>query len=150
MISAMSGTITGVPRSGTAARAPVPARVRQLTVLLVISFVVSVIHYTDGVVNFSAYPKSGTIPNPSAAVIGLAWFAFTAMGIVGYLRYRRQVDTPALLLLAGYSGSGLIGFLHYSVSGAIDMAVWRQTHIVVDILCGLAIFAFVLRDALGR
>lgn len=146
----MSGAVTGALPTGKLARTPVPGRVRQLTWLLGTAFVVSLVHYTDGVVNFSAYPKSGTIPNPSAAVIGLAWVAFTAMGVVGYLRYRRQVDTPALLLLAGYSGSGLIGFLHYSVAGAVDMAWWRQAHIIADILCGLAIFAFVLRDALGR
>ncbi len=143
----MSTAASGPMPASAQSRAPAPGRVRQLTWLLGLAFVVSIVHYADGVANFSAYPKSETIPNPSATVIGLAWLAFTAMGVAGYLRYRRQVDTPALLLLAAYSGSGLIGVLHYSIASAVDMAWWRHAHIAADVLCGVAIFAFVLRDA---
>ncbi len=42
-----------------------------------------------------------------------------------------------------------MGFAHYAVPGATDMVWWRQTHVVVDILLGLAILAFALWAA-GR
>ena len=44
--------------------------------------------------------------------------------------------------------SGLIGFGHYTVPGATDMVWWRQTHVVVDIVCGIAILGFALWAAL--
>jgi hypothetical protein len=44
--------------------------------------------------------------------------------------------------------SGLIGIGHYTVEGATDMVWWRQTHVIVDILCGIAILGFALWAAL--
>ncbi|MBJ7469972.1 MAG: hypothetical protein JHD16_01660 [Solirubrobacteraceae bacterium] len=127
-----------------------PDRVRQLATLLVIAVAVSAVHYADGVINFAQYPKSGTLPNPSAAVIGLAWIAFTAIAVAAFLRYRRTPDSTALLLIAFYSGSGLIGLLHYAVPGALEMPLWRHAHIAADVACGVAIFAFALREARAR
>lgn len=124
-------------------------RLRQLTLLMAIAVPVSIVHYIDNVANYSAYPESETLPNATSSMIALAWFVFTAAGMAGYLRYRSRRDRAALLLLAFYSGSGLIGLLHYAVPGAIDMVWWRQLHIAVDVLSGGAIFAFVLREARG-
>ncbi len=127
-----------------------PTKVERLTGLLAIAVPVSVVHYVDNVVNFSDYPQSSTIVSPTALVIGLAWFAFTAAGAAGYVMYRRAPSPRALLLLGLYSGSGLIGFGHYSVAGAFDMPWWRQLHIVADIVCGLAIFVFAIWAARRR
>jgi hypothetical protein len=118
-----------------------------LTWLLGVAVVVSIVHYVDNVANFHDYPESTTIPNPSAFLIAAAWFAFTAAGVAGYLEYRNGPTRRSLLLLGLYSGSGLIGFAHYSVAGATSMPWWRQTHIVLDIACGLAILAFAVRAA---
>lgn len=46
------------------------------------------------------------------------------------------------MCLSVYSGSGLVGIGHYTVPGATDFTWFRQTHIVADILCGVAILAF--------
>jgi hypothetical protein len=118
------------------------AHLALLTLLLAIAVPVSAVHYVDSVANFSDYPKSTVLPNPSALLIALSWFAFTAAGAAGYLMYRRQPSPAAVLLIALYSGSGLIGFLHYSVAGALDMPWWRHLHVVADIGLGVAIFGF--------
>jgi hypothetical protein len=52
--------------------------------------------------------------------------------------------TAAAICLAVYSGSGLVGFGHYTVEGATAMPAWRQAHIVADILCGLAMITLAL------
>jgi hypothetical protein len=117
---------------------------RFLTVLLGIAFVVSVVHYADNYVNYGDYPRSDTLPNPSDVVILASWFAFTAAGLAGYALFRRGPTDLALLLLAVYSGSGLVGIGHYTVAGATGMPWWRQLHIVADIGCGLAILGFAL------
>lgn len=122
-----------------------PAFRRWLTALFALAVAVSIVHYVDNVTSYADYPRSGTLPNPSAFVIGAAWFAFTALGVAGLGSFRRDGPSArAALLLGAYSGSGLIGFLHYAVPGATGMPWWRQLHIVADILCGLALFAMAI------
>jgi hypothetical protein len=51
---------------------------RLLVGLLAFAFVVSVVHYGDNYVNYDDYPQGGIgpAPAPSAAMVGLGWFAF--------------------------------------------------------------------------
>lgn len=122
---------------------------RRLTVLLGLAVAVSIVHYTDNVGAYDAYPRSTTVPNPSAAVIAASWFAFTAFGIAGFVLLRRARTTAAAFCLAVYSGSGLVGIAHYAVGGTGGFPWWRHAHIVADIALGLAMLAFALQLA-GR
>lgn len=124
--------------------------VRILSVILAVAVAVSIIHYTDNYVNYHDYPQSRTLPNPSAALVLGAWFAFTAAGLAGYLLFRRRPSGLALILLAAYSGSGLVGIGHYLVPGATSMLWWRQAHVCFDITCGIAVFSFAMWAARAR
>jgi hypothetical protein len=124
--------------------------VRILSVIFAVAVVVSIIHYTDNYVNYHDYPQSRTLPNPSAALVLGAWFAFTAAGLAGYLLFRRSPSNLALILLAAYSGSGLVGIGHYLVPGATSMPWWRQAHVCFDIACGIAMFSFAMWAAQSR
>lgn len=120
---------------------------RLLLVLLAIAFVVSVVHYVDNYVNYDDYPLPGpdsNVPAPSAALVGAGWFIFTAFGVAGLWAFWKRRFVPAAVFLALYSGSGLVGFGHYAVPGATAMVWWRQTHVVLDILCGIAVFGFAI------
>lgn len=116
--------------------------VRILGWILAAAVVVSIVHYTDNYVNYDDYPQATTVPNPSAGLVLGAWFGFTAAGLAGYLLYRRGPSNLALILLAAYAGSGLIGIGHYLVEGATSMPWWRQAHVVLDIGCGIAVLSF--------
>ena len=118
--------------------------VRVLGWILVVAVVVSVFHYTDNYVNYDDYPQSSTVPNPSAGLVLGAWFVFTAAGLAGYVLFRRGPSDLALVLLAVYSGSGLVGIGHYLVPGATSMPWWRQLHVCLDIACGIAILTFAI------
>ena len=134
-----------------AERAGDAERVRVLGGLLVVAFAISVVHYTDNVVNIDNYPRTTSIPNPEGWFVALMWFPFTAAGLLGFLRFSRGgASATALLALAFYSGSGLIGSVHYLGAGAAEMPWWRHAHIVADVLSGVAIFAFSLREARQR
>jgi hypothetical protein len=125
--------------------------VRILTVILAVAVVVSIVHYTDNYVNFHDYPQSNASRSASSpAGILVAWFAFTAAGLAGYLLFRRSASNRALTLLAAYSGSGLVGIAHYLVPGATSMPWWRQAHVGFDIACGIAVLAFVMWAARAR
>ena len=116
---------------------------RTLRVLLLVAVAVSVVHYADNYLNFADYPDASeaAVPAPSRTLIGLSWFGFTAFGIAGYLAFRDGRERLGAALLAVYSGSGLVGFGHYTVDMG-GQPWWRHAHIVADIACGLAILAF--------
>ncbi|MDX6372004.1 MAG: hypothetical protein QOD98_992 [Nocardioidaceae bacterium] len=119
---------------------------RLLVGLLAFAFAVSVVHYVDNYVNYDDYPQGGVgpVPAPSATLVGLSWFVFTASGIAGLWLWVRGRVTAASVFLTGYSVSGLVGFAHYAVPSATSMVWWRQLHVITDICCGIAVFAFAL------
>jgi peptidoglycan/LPS O-acetylase OafA/YrhL len=124
--------------------------VRILSGIFALAVVVSIIHYTDNYVNFDDYPEPTTEPKPIAALVPVFWVGFTAAGLAGYLLFRRRPSDRALVLVAAYSGSGLIGILHYVVPGATSMPWWRQAHVCLDIACGIAMFSFAIWAARAR
>ena len=121
-----------------------------LTWLLAAAVAVSVVHYADNVFNYADFPQGGSVPDPSQGLVAVSWFAFTLAGLAGYVLFRRGPSTLALSLLAFYSGSGLVGFGHYTVPGAWDMPAWRHAHIAADIALGIAMFSFVVWAARRR
>ena len=124
--------------------------VRILSVIFAVAVVVSIVHYTDNYVNYHDYPQPRTAPNPSESLVLAAWFPFTAAGLAGYLLFRRSPSNLSLILLAAYSGSGLVGIGHYLVPGATSMPWWRQAHVSLDIACGIAVFSFAIWAARAR
>lgn len=124
--------------------------VRVLGAILAVAVAVSIVHYTDNYANFSDYPPAPSdVPSSAGLVLG-AWFVFTAAGLAGYLLFRRGPSNLALIMLALYSGSGLIGIGHYLVPGATSMPWWRQAHVCFDIAAGAAVFAFAIWAARAR
>lgn len=125
---------------------------RVLLWLLGVAFIVSVIHYIDNVVNYADYPEPapGALLAPTAIVIAVSWFVFTAAGVSGLWLWFRRSIVGAALAFASYSISGLIGIGHYTVPAATSMPWWRQTHVVVDILCGIAVLGFAAWAILRR
>lgn len=78
---------------------------RWLPIVFWTAVAVSVVHYTDNYFNFADYPH-GDGPEPSQTVVGLAWFVFTAFGLIGYLLVRRgRIRAGAFWLLASNSSS---------------------------------------------
>lgn len=128
------------------------AVLRPLLALLAVAFVVSVVHYVDNTVNYADFPQlepGSALPNPSQQVVAGAWFFFTAFGALGLWWFVRGRISAAAVAIAVYSGSGLVGFAHYAVPGATDMAWWRQAHIVADIICGVLLLGFALWSAVA-
>lgn len=121
---------------------------RILTGLFATAVCVSIVHYADNYFNYSDYPLSDTLPNPSAALVGASWFLFTGVGVAGYLLFRRGRYAIACMCLGFYSGSGLVGLGHYAAGGLTDEVWWRQAHVDADILLGVAMLAFALFFAL--
>lgn len=132
-------------RTALAVASPTRDRHTKLLLgLLVAGLLISIVHYIDNVANYASYPQPGPgdPPAPSEGLIAFGWFFFTALGLVGLMHWLKGHNRTAAFFFTGYSVSGLIGFGHYTAPGAFDMIWWRQTHVVADIVCGIAIFAF--------
>jgi hypothetical protein len=126
------------------------ARARRLLNLVFwTAFVVSVVHYADNYLGWEDYPHPASGPDPSKTDILIAWFVFTALGLTGYVLFRRGRVRAGVVLLAAYSGSGLIGIGHYMVDGMTDAVWWRQAHVLADIVLGMAMLAFAVWAALN-
>ena len=146
----MPGVPASAPRRGT--RPAVCGRpdlslaraTRTLHGLLALAILVSIVHYTDNFLNIGQYPRSATLPNPPSWVIPAAWLLFTSAGLAGARLFAEGRISAACILLAVYSGSGLIGFAHYIYGDTSRLAWWRHVHICSDIACGIAIFAFAM------
>jgi hypothetical protein len=110
--------------------------------LLAVAIAVSIIHYLDNLAHYADYPEPTSGPAPSATVIGLSWFVFTAFAVLAFELFRRGRVAAGAAALAVYSLSGLVGLGHYTVPGASAMPWWRHAHIVADIACGVAVLAF--------
>ncbi len=117
---------------------------RVITGIVLAAMAVSVVHYLDNYTLYEEYPQTDTLPNPSAGLIGFAWFFFTAFGLAGLYFLRRGNPIAAGISLAAYSGSGLVGILHYVAGGTGGFPWWRHAHISADILLGFAVLACAL------
>jgi hypothetical protein len=118
---------------------------RTIRNLLAVAIPLSLVHYTDNAVNYDVYPKGSVGPvDITQTVVWVSWLVFAAAGIAGYLLYRAGTTIPGLVLIAVFSGSGLISLGHYSVPGMSKVEAWRHVFIWVDILWGAAIFGFTL------
>jgi len=123
---------------------------RVLSVILAVAVLSSIVHYTDNYLNYDDFPQATSGPNPSKSLVLWSWFGFTAIALAGYLSFRSHPSTLALVLLAAYSGSGLVGIGHYLVPDATSMPWWRQAHVCFDIASGIAVFSFAVWAARAR
>src|SRR4051812_10511237 len=80
---------------------------RRLTILravLAASFVSTAVHYTDNYIAFDSYPGSDSI---SRIEVPISWVILTAIGLAGYVLYRRGRYRPAHVMLGVYALTGL-------------------------------------------
>src|SRR5204863_7616261 len=118
-----------------------------LRVLLIVGIAESFVHYLDNTLRYSDY----TGPNPPAAtswiaqwMIPVSWFAFTAMAVLAYRRFREGRLSQAAGFLAIYSLSGLISIGHYVGISIDDLSVFQNAFVFLDIALGTAVLAFAI------
>jgi hypothetical protein len=120
------------------------SKANVLTGLLLASVISTAVHYTDNYVAFASYPGSEKI---SRADVPISWVALTAVGIAGYVLYRRgRRLAVAHGLLATYALTGLTTPLHYLAGSPSELPLWRNFSIMCDGLTGLAVLAYTVRS----
>ncbi len=115
---------------------------RVLTAVVVAAVIVSIVHYVDNTVRYDQFVSDN--PNAVARLISrplipLGWVAFTAVLVWAVRQYRARRYERAALGFAAYSGSGLVGLLHFTDVPPSHFDAFQLTHIIADIVLGLAI-----------
>ncbi|WP_117000450.1 hypothetical protein [Desertimonas flava] len=115
-----------------------------LTVVLVAAVVVSVVHYVDNTIRYDQFVSDD--PNVvtrliKRPVVPLAWVAYTAALIWAVRQYRARRYDRAALGFAAYSGSGIVGLLHFTDVSPSEFDAFQLTHVIADIVLGIAVLA---------
>jgi len=84
----------------------------QLTALLLLYVVASLVHFTHNAEYLSEYPNLP--PWLTRGSIYLAWIGETSLGILGYVLYRFGCRLVGLALVGVYAALGFDGLLHYT------------------------------------
>jgi hypothetical protein len=118
-----------------------------LKAILAASMLSTAIHYTDNFVQVNRYPgPGGSFYTVVRVAIVIGWPLLTAIGLIGYRRYREHRYQEARVCLCVYSLTGLVTLGHFAYGNPKIPAFFYAT-LFTDTLCGLAVLAFVLWSA---
>jgi hypothetical protein len=123
---------------------------RRLTLLKTIiaaSMLSTAIHYTHNFIAVNRYPgPGGSFYTVVRVAIVVGWPLLTAIGLVGYRRYRERRYSEAHVCLSVYSLTGLATLGHF-IYGNPKIPAFFYATLFTDALAGLAVLAFVLWSA---
>jgi hypothetical protein len=118
---------------------------RALPVLLLLYCGASLLHFVHNAEYLASYPN---LPDGiSRASIYLAWAAIFAIGLCGYVLFRRNSTGLGLVLLAIYAALGLDGLLHYArapISAhtfAMNLTIWTEVVAAAAVLAVVLLLA---------
>lgn len=121
-----------------------------LRALLALAVTVSVLHYGDMTLRFDDY----VAPDPSFPgslvthwLVPVSWVVFTAVGLLGYLRFRAGRWPIAAALIGAYSAQGLVDVGHYQDLSPADLSAFQNTTIVGGVVVGVAVLGFAIWTA---
>jgi hypothetical protein len=123
---------------------------RALTLLkaiLAAGILSTAIHYTHNFIAVNRYPgPGGSFYTVVRVAIVVGWPLLTAIGLLGYRRYRERRYSEARVCLAVYSLTGLATLGHF-IYGNPNIPAFFYATLFTDALTGLAVLAFVLWSA---
>jgi hypothetical protein len=138
------------PRTGSVLEATMRDERQTLTLLkaiLAASILSTAIHYTHNFIAVNRYPgPGGDFYTFVRVLIVIAWPLLTAIGLIGYRRYRERRYQEARVCLAVYSLTGLATMGHF-IYGNPHIPAFFYATLFTDFLCGLAVLAFVVWSA---
>jgi len=115
---------------------------QMLPWLLAIYAGASLVHFAHNAQYLTQYPN---LPASwTRSDVYLAWCCVTAIGLLGYLLYRRGALGVGLSVLAIYGGLGLDGLLHYTRapiahhSVAMNLTIWAEVVAAALLLINIA------------
>ncbi|MFL6199443.1 MAG: hypothetical protein ACJ76J_09725 [Thermoanaerobaculia bacterium] len=121
---------------------------RALPWLLVTYCAASFLHFAHNAEYLADYPN---LPGwLSRSQVYLAWSAILALGIVGYVLYRRGQYLIGLAVLAVYAGVGFDGLLHYTRAPFAAHTTAMNVTIWFEVVAAAFLFIAVMKSGAER
>ncbi len=115
-----------------------------LKAILAASMLSTAIHYTHNFVTVNRYPgPGGSFYTVVRVAIVVGWPLLTAIGLIGYRRYREGRYHETRVCLTVYSLTGLATLGHF-IYGNPKIPAFFYATLFTDALTGLAVLVFVL------
>jgi hypothetical protein len=116
---------------------------RVLLVLLLIYGLATLVHFVHNAEFLADYPN---LPASwSRSGVYWAWLAMTAVGLGGWVVFRRGFTLTGLLLLAVYAAFGLDSLGHYMVAPISAHTLGMNASILLEVATAAVLLAEVLR-----
>ena len=127
-----------------------PPSVGIVRFVVVGTILVSLFHFTDNAVNIDQYPKAGWQPGWFDAVVVVAWFLYTAVGIAAYRAYRdgRLRQAHVGLVLYGFLILSSLG--HFIYGSPSELTTRGVISVFVDATAGSIVILVGLWSMLAR
>lgn len=124
-----------------------PSHLTLLRAIIAAAIVSTAIHYTHNFFAVHSYPgPHGALDTITRVLIVISWPVLTAIGLIGYRRYREGRSEQAQLALAIYAVTGIVTLGHFLFGSPHIPALFYAT-LFTDTLTGLAVLYFALRYA---
>lgn len=130
-------------------RAHDPRMRKLLLALLLLYGAASLIHFTHNAEFLRDYPNMPGWLSRSA--VYAAWIAVTAIGICGYVLWRRGRQILGLSVIAAYAALGFDGLAHYALapfedhSATMHLTIWLEVAAAALLLATVAGYMAALR-----
>jgi len=118
-----------------------------LPIALLIYCIASLLHYVHNAVYIDAYPNMPAWI--SVTDVAWSWLGLTALGLAGYLLFRKGMRYTGLVLLAVYGALGLDGLAHYTLAPVSAHRLDMNLTIWFEVAAALAVLAVVAKLALS-
>ena len=118
-----------------------PPSARTVGLVVFASIALTAFHFTDNYVSIDTYPQPDWVTKP---VVIVSWTLLTAIGIAGYLLYRRGSLAAAQTCLVVYSYTGLSSLGHFFSGSPDEFTTRGLVSVLIDGAAGSAVFAVAL------
>jgi hypothetical protein len=126
---------------------PSPSTVR---LVVITTIVLSLFHFTDNAINVDSYPKASWQPDWFQYLVAVAWVLYTAVGVAGFVLYRRGRFRAAHvgLVIYGYLVLSSLGHFLYGSPG--ELTTRGVVSVFVDAAAGSVVIAVAVWSMLAR
>ena len=116
-----------------------------LLAIIILSIVITSIHYTDNAIFVNDYPEPKWI---TTSGVFISWGVMTLIGIIAYWLYSKRYLWLSYLFLGIYSITGLSSPTHYFYGAPSQFSFKMHAFIWADAIAGLLIVAFIIWSVL--
>lgn len=127
-----------------------PPSARTVGVVVAVTAVLTLFHFTDNAVNLDTYPGPSWQPDWFEWVVIASWPLYFVLGVVGFLRYRAGRFASANAFLVAYSFIGLVSIGHFLYASPGELTTRGTISVIVDIAAGSAVLAVAIWSILAR